>query len=187
MKITPIRAVAGSALVIIALGIVLTVDVWREPLAEVLWPPKLDANGWPITELVVREPVLPYPEATTVKLFVRSAEDMGEWLVEGRVLSRDERIAIEGHFRRSGYRHLSYAACFIPHHFLHYYNEAGDEVGRVEVCFCCTGAAASPELFPRQGGFIRRYENELEFDVEGLRATFEDMGVRTDMWCGRDD
>ena len=66
-------------------------------------------------------------------------------------------------------------ACFIPHHFFHFYDRAGREVGSAAICFCCGGAQAEPALV----GAGR----ELGYKTKEVRALVEELGSRTDVGC----
>lgn len=177
-------------LVAVALAAVFTVDMWRWPLEKTLWPPKLDKWGQPAYELVAETPVQPYPEAVSVRLFVENDGPEGSAQVgqmiepEGRVLTVAQRREFEASLSKMSTRYRVVAACFIPHHFLRYYDAAGRKVGEIAVCFCCSGAAATPDLFKYEGGgFLHPYENHLAYDRERLKALIESLGLPTDVWC----
>ena len=102
----------------------------------------------------------------------------------GRSLSAVQRRAFEATLSKVSSRNGAADACFIPHHFLRYYNESGQQVGEIAVCFCCSGAAASPELFSYTGGgFLHSYVNRLDYDREQLKALIESLGLPADVWC----
>ncbi len=168
-----------------AVAAVVTVDVWRWPLEKLIWPPRLDEQGWPAYELVSSTPVKPYPEAVTVRLFVENDQPEGMMVEpQGRVLTPAQRAEFEASFAKVSTRNRAVAGCFIPHHFLRYYDAGGHKVGEIAVCFCCSGAAASPELFkPEGGGFLHPYENHLSYDRARLKTLIESLGLPVDVWC----
>lgn len=173
-----------------ALAAAFTVDMWRWPLEKTLWPPKVDENGFPAYELVAEAPISPYSDAVSVRLFVENDQPEGDPQYgvfvepEGRVLTAAQRTEFEASLSKVSTRNRAVAACFIPHHFLRYYDASGKQVGEIAVCFCCSGAAASPELFEHQGGgFLHQYDNHLAYDRERLKALIESLGLPADVWC----
>ncbi|RZJ19622.1 MAG: hypothetical protein EON91_00865 [Brevundimonas sp.] len=140
-------------------------------------------------KLISALPVTPYPEAKTVRLFVarpfaevRAGAD--EYVrPKGQMLTADQRSAFEATLRLANYdRELGYAAaCFIPHHFVRYYDASDRVIGEFQVCFCCTGIRADPHIsapLPR-GAKVQ----DLEFDYARLKAWVEAMGYSTDIDC----
>lgn len=140
--------------------------------------------------LVSRTPVRPYPDAVTVRLFVQGGRnaDGGARFVEpaGRLLTDGQRRSIEATVSNASYTgNNDTAACFIPHHFVRYYDAAGAQVGEIAICFCCAGVSASPDVLgPRAAG--AEY-NLLEFDFDALKAIIQGMGLRTDFDCEPDE
>ena len=145
--------------------------------------------GGPPT-LVAESPVRPYPDAASVRLYVEgelSEDNLEPGFLEpdGRVLSPEQRSAFEGMLSAASYRSSGTeeaTACFIPHHFVKYYDEGGQEIGQISVCFCCTGIQAAPALgLERANGadYV-----DLEFDEAALRTFIEDLGLPADINCG---
>ena len=172
------------------LAAVLTVGMWRGPLEKTLWPQKLDERGYPAYELVAETSLHPYPEAVSVRLFVENDQPEGDPQYgvfvepEGRVLTSAQRTEFEGSLSKASTRNRAVAACFIPHHFLRYYDASGKQVGEIAVCFCCSGAVAIPELFKHEGGgFLHPYDNHLAYDRARLKALIESLGLPSDVWC----
>lgn len=184
----------GVILVVVIVALVAitaaTFGFWREALGNLLSPPTVDEYGVLAYELVSETPVHPYPQATSVRLFVEQEWDLEQRpaatpYVEsaGRLLTPAQRRAFEAALSKRSRRGGSVAACFIPHHFFRYYDARGRQVGEVAVCFCCSGAAATPQLFPYEGGILKRHQNELAFDREQLKALIRSLGLPTDVWC----
>jgi hypothetical protein len=129
-----------------------------------------------------------YPDAVEVRLVtVDSGKPEGEREVDRGRLTPAQRQAIEqtisivnyGPGSRTG------AACFVPHHFLGYYDASGNQVGEIAICFCCTGIRAQPTIdapLPRGAE-----SSELTFDHEALKVVLNDMGVPTDIACSESE
>lgn len=137
---------------------------------------------------IARTPVEVYPAATKVRLFVQDGRDAeGRGLYsdpDGRLLTRSERTAVE---RTIGAAHYGpgerlVAACFVPHHFLRYYDAEGRQVGELAICFCCAGIQAHPSVALSDGP-AGAESSELTFDYDALKAAVEAMGLPTDIEC----
>ncbi len=68
-------------------------------------------------------------------------------------------------------------ACYDPHHIFRYFNAKGEQIGKLEVCYCC-----------RQVRVYAPDENRAEgeiwaFDFEGVAALLKAMDVPTDINC----
>ncbi|GAA0651133.1 hypothetical protein [Brevundimonas lenta] len=176
------------------LAAVFTFDSWQRPLEHFLWPPKVGEHGELAYELVSETPVRPYPDAVSARLFVENDGPEGSPEVgvmiepQGRLLTAAQRREFEDSLSKVSSRGGSAAACFIPHHFLRYYDAAGQKVGEIAVCFCCSGAVSTPALFPYQGGGpLHPYWNELAYDRERLKSLIESLGLPADVWCRERD
>lgn len=125
-----------------------------------------------------------YPDAVEVRLkTVDYGKAEGEREVDRGQLTQSQRRAIEQTISIVNYGpgSRSVASCFIPHHFLSYYDASGKKVGGIAVCFCCAGIQADPVIgAPLPPG---AESSELTFDHDALRAIFNDMGVPTDIEC----
>lgn len=139
--------------------------------------------------VISRTAVVAYPSAVEVRLFVQDGRDVdGRDLfsdVDGRRLTSPERLAIERTFetRHYGPGDRWAAACFVPHHFLRYYDARGRKVGEIAICFCCAEIRADPGL-QEQHGPSGTESSDLSFDYDALKSVIEAMGVRTDIECG---
>jgi hypothetical protein len=95
-------------------------------------------------------PVTPYLEAVSVRLFVRGDFDGAEDYIEseGRLLSGAQRKALEGALTIVSYDRPpdAAAACFVPHHFIRYFDRLGKQIGEIAICLCCHGARATPDV-----------------------------------------
>lgn len=130
-----------------------------------------------------------YPEAATARLFVTRPyeegmkEDFQE--PEGRLLTAEDRRAVEGNFRIVTVWDMdpnaTAAACFVPHHFVRYYDASGHQIGELQVCFCCHAVRASPDIVTRPPPGAD--DIFLDFDHDGLGAVIRQMGYRTDIDC----
>ena len=130
-------------------------------------------------------PVAPYPEAASVRLFVRGDFDSADEYVEakGRLLSAAQRGALEGALRVVSYDRppAAVAACFVPHHFIRYFDRQGRQIGEVAVCLCCHGARAAPDVAgPAPEGVG---DHHLDFDETAFRQIITEMGLPTDINC----
>lgn len=106
--------------------------------------------------VVRKTPVVVYPEAVTVKLFVseQSAYSDNFKLDEAAAitLSSTQRAKVASAFsyidvlEDISHEHLV-AACFDPHHFFRYYDASGRMIGEIRVCFCCDGTQMEPGIF----------------------------------------
>ncbi len=107
---------------------------------------------------VRHESVRPFPEATKVRVFVESGYDekTDRGIVEkdavGRALTPEERRAFESQLSIQTPVNLSpdddffmIAACFMPHHFVRYYDASKRQIGEIAICFCCSGVQMTPD------------------------------------------
>jgi hypothetical protein len=143
------------------------------------------------TQLEVRySPVAIYPEAIAVRLKVHDlgySEDGRPRFSrpEGRSLTDEQRSRFEAAFQQAeiirrpppGDGVATAAACFIPHHFFEYLDNAGRVVGEVAVCFCCDGARFSPS--------VGRWNADayVHEDIAAIKTLVEDMGLPTEVGC----
>ena len=130
-------------------------------------------------------PVTPWPEAASVRLFVRGDYDGGEDYVEaeGRLLSAAQRKALEQTLKIVSYNRPpnSVAACFVPHHFIRYFDRRGQQIGEIAICLCCHGAQATPGVVgPVPKGVGHHY---LDFDEPAFRRVITGLGLPTDINC----
>lgn len=140
--------------------------------------------------LVSRTTVKPYPQAVTARLFVqngRGVDGAPAYVApDGRRLTDPERQAVEATLSLGSYTAASAeAACFVPHHFVRYYDAAGAQVGEIAICFCCAGVQATPDITGpvAEGADYTR----LDFDFEALKAVFQRMDIGIDFGCELDD
>lgn len=128
-------------------------------------------------------PVRPYPKATSVRMFVGTGEYVGSEPVlvsnTGHLLTPAQRREFESTlFRRVSLgAPLSVVGCFDPHHHFKYYDQAGNLIGQVDVCFCCGNASASPELVRRSS-----YET-FEFKYDELKSFVKRLRYPTNVAC----
>jgi hypothetical protein len=131
---------------------------------------------------VGRTPLAPWPEAASVRLFIRAEGGVNDAYLEsdGRLLSPDERRRIDRSFSVIGFDREpeAVAACFVPHHWLRYYDVAGRMIGELAVCFCCAGVQETPALRRDVPGAYR------EITFGSLKAIIEGMGLPTAINCG---
>lgn len=128
-----------------------------------------------------RSVTTPYPNASEVRLFIHSSYDEeGKPVLateSGRTLTHDERQAFERTFRIEPAPD-AVVACFIPHHFFAYFDAAGKKIGEIEVCFCCAGVRASPDIATPIGP-----DEVLSADYKTLEKLIQSMGEPTDIEC----
>ena len=135
---------------------------------------------------VFRRALVPPPEAASARLFVHVGDfnDPDKEFIEpaGRRLSEDQRKAFEDALTVVGYDRApdAVAACFVPHHFLRYYDRAGQQVGEIAVCFCCDGVSAEPDMVGPVSTGVE--DVQIEFGAK-LRSVIEEMGLPTDVQC----
>jgi hypothetical protein len=130
------------------------------------------------------------PDAVEVRLFVsgtstnvsaRAQELIGNR--QGIALTRDQRAILD----RSLYRHRASvydqpaaANCvFDPHHIFRYFDAKGEQVGELQVCFCCRDVFLFKPDHQRLGG----EEEYWEFDFDGLAAMLQAADIPTDIDC----
>ena len=145
-------------------------------------------HGSSKSDLEVAQPVVerrvsnPFPDATELRLFVETAYDQKTGKA---IFSRSNGIRLSEPQRRKFEDALKIeaapeemAACFIPHHFFRYFDAEGKQVGEVEVCFCCSGVAASgsPKLQASNGEMLGADYSEVESVVASV-------GEPTDVLC----
>lgn len=135
---------------------------------------------------VFRRAIVPPPGAASARLFVHVGDynDPDKEFIEpgGRRLSAAQRQAFEDALTVVGYNREpdAVAACFIPHHFLRYYDKAGQQIGEIAVCFCCEGVSAKPDMVgPSSAG---AEDVQIEFGAK-LRSVIEEMGLPTNVQC----
>ncbi len=125
----------------------------------------------------------PFPSASDVRLFVNTDyDDKGEPIYskpKGRILTASQRAELESLIAVYTISPDDvFTACFIPHHFFRYFDKAGNLVGEVAVCFCCTGVQQS------EGSSVRLAEDQmLGADFGKLQSFVASLGERTDVQC----
>lgn len=135
---------------------------------------------------VLRRALAPWPEAASVRLFVHVGDynDPEKEFIEpaGRRLNKAQREAIEDALTVVGYNRLPDAAslCFVPHHFVRYYDGAGKQIGEIAICFCCEGVSATPDLVGALPNGVG--DAQIEFDGE-LASAIESLGLPTNVRC----
>jgi hypothetical protein len=60
------------------------------------------------------------------------------------------------------------AACYFPHHLFVFYDASGNVINTVELCFSCTGVAASPDM-PKKQWYLH--------DFRGLARLCDECGI----------
>lgn len=139
----------------------------------------------PRREVFRRALTLP-PEAASTRLFVHVGDfnDPDKEFVEpeGRRLSTEQRKAVEEALTVVGYDRApdAAAACFVPHHFVRYYDAAGQQIGEIAVCFCCDGVSAEPDMVGPVSTGVG--DVQIEFGAN-LRSVIEAMGLPTNVQC----
>lgn len=123
----------------------------------------------------------PFPGAKEVRLFVEKGHDPDGTPIfsrpGGRLLTADEVANFEGALRIEKAPEWM-AACFIPHHFFRYYDEAGKQIGEIKICFCCLGVGAS------EGAKISVGSDQiLAADYKKLEALVIRLGESTEALC----
>jgi hypothetical protein len=129
---------------------------------------------------LLRTPFAPFPEATDVRLFISETGPDGPFVEPaGRRLSVADRSAFEQTLAAVTYSAgpSEAAACYVPHHFFRYFNDAGQEVGEVAICFCCKEARLTPDTLPA-GPYV-----VLDFDEPRLREVIAALSLPTDVGC----
>ena len=125
----------------------------------------------------------PWPQASSVRLFVEADDrsDSASRNPSSRLLNLAERTAVESHLSVDVYTGGTpiAAACFVPHHFLRYYDATGKMVGEISICFCCSGVETAPDLLAK----LPRNATYQSINFDGLQALFEKMGVPTKVLC----
>lgn len=125
-----------------------------------------------------------YPSAVEVRLMTfDSSKAEGEKEVDHGRLTGAQRRAVERTISIANYGPgtATAAACFVPHHFLQYFDANGQKVGEIAICFCCAGIRSDPMIeAPLPPG---AETSDLTFDYEALKAVFKSMGVPTDIAC----
>lgn len=123
----------------------------------------------------------PFPNATEVRLFVEvNYSDSGQAILNnpnGVALSVPQRDEFENALSITAAPDDMYM-CFIPHHFFRYYAANGEEIGEVEVCFCCEGVtvSGSENLRPMQGEIVGA-------DYATIQRLVAAVGEPTDVFC----
>ena len=125
----------------------------------------------------------PFPSASEVRLFVETDYDPkgkpSYSKPQGRVLTASQRAELESLISVHAISpDQEFAACFIPHHFFRYIDNAGKVVGDVAVCFCCAGVEQSA------GSNVRLTKGQmLVADFRKLKSFVSSLGERTDVQC----
>jgi hypothetical protein len=131
----------------------------------------------------------PWPEAASVRLFVQKPFDSSGEISDiemvredGQLLTPAERGELEKHIRVVSYNHgpETAAACFVPHHFLRYYDAAGELIGELAICFCCKGIQDEP--YTRRAKARGSGYSELTF-TDGLEPAVAALGYDTRVDC----
>ena len=68
-------------------------------------------------------------------------------------------------------------ACYDPHHIFRYFNAKGEQVGKLEVCYCCRQVRVYSDDPRRARGEV------FDFDFEGAATMLKAMNVPTDINC----
>ena len=123
----------------------------------------------------------PFPGAEEVRLFVEKEYGPDGTPIfskpGGRLLNSSELADFEGSLRIENAPE-SMAACFIPHHFFRYYDGRGEQIGEIEVCFCCAGVEAS------EGAKIALGSDQiLSADFNKMEAIVRRLGEPTEVLC----
>jgi hypothetical protein len=141
----------------------------EQPVAQAAASPLPDK---PITD--------PFPTAAELKLFVETeyAEDGAPIMSkpDGLRLTKEQRADFEATLLAKTPPD-EVAACFIPHHFFRYYNSAGDMIGEIQACFCCSGVVGNVSVPAGQ---------ELAVDYGKLERLIESLGEPVNVLCGED-
>ena len=132
------------------------------------------------SEPEIREIANPFPTAIEVRLFVEVGYDD-----VGPILSNADGVELTPSQREQLEKSLSVApmpddmaACFVPHHFFRYFDASGEQIGEVEVCFCCSGVSA------KGSRMLETADSEiLSADYNALKNLVEDLGERTEVMC----
>lgn len=119
----------------------------------------------------------PFTAGTKILLFTES--ETGKLLSTSAPLQPAQRKMLESAiFTRKVAVGEEFAACFIPHHFFRYYDNAGKQIGEIAVCFCCNGVTISPSgANPVYPGHL------LDANYGQLGTLVEDLGARKDVEC----
>ena len=104
---------------------------------------------------------------------------------DGRELTKEERRVFEAAIskkiviqRPESDGEVGYgAACFVPHHFFRYYDGNGNNVGEIEVCFCCEDANSNPQLIDADKDMW------VEYDVPAIKQFVKSLNLPTDVNC----
>jgi len=161
--------------------------IWAIVLALALLP---GCSSEPVEDFSVPQRVIadipanPWPEAASVRIFAQKPMETGGEMVreEGQLLTVEERRSLEEHIRLISYNRgpESVAACFIPHHFLRYYDRSGKEIGELSICFCCKGIQDAPHTPPAKAAGAGY--SEMTFN-EGLEPAVAALGYDTRVDC----
>ncbi|WP_312218261.1 hypothetical protein [Brevundimonas sp.] len=168
------------------MGALLLGSCERPPQGQERYAPQSPAPDTAPRREVLRRAIVPPPEAASARLFVHVGDfnDPDKEFIEpaGRRLSEQQRKVFEEALTVVGYDRAPHAvaACFVPHHFLRYYDRAGQQVGEIAICFCCDGVSAKPDMVgpvPTGVGDI-----QVEFGAK-LQSVIEAMGLPTNVRC----
>ncbi len=143
-----------------------------------------DSNNQIIEAVTKIERINPYPRAVRVNLLVGdiggsdlrlstnpSGIDLNQEQIKELTASLQKVTVIEYGNQDSA------SGCFIPHHFVRYYDNEDKLIGDIELCFCCEGIMAYPSVI---NDTKAQY---LEADYERLKRMMKDMDVPTDVDC----
>lgn len=135
--------------------------------------------------LISEVSVSPYPDASSVRLFVRIGDGPGQrryFEPDGRLLTSDQRRSVERTILKRVFAPVGddaargAFACCVPHHFFRYFNQHQKQVGEVAICFCCSCIETDPPL-PIAA------PEELGFDYKKIKSLIAAMGLPTDVDC----
>lgn len=125
-----------------------------------------------------------YPTARSVRLFVRSDIPSKDYSVYRTVWTgpRDGYLLNPDQMRRLRSTleivptPSSPPACFIPHHFFRFLDKDGRQIGEIQICFCCLGAATEPALAIEPGKM-------LSADYSAVERLVHELGAPTNVQC----
>lgn len=130
----------------------------------------------------------PWPEAVSVRLFVEAEErtsdgDRAYVRPQGQRLSAAQRAEFERNLRLISFDKAPDAAmaCFVPHHFLRYYDASGEQIGELSICFCCAEVQAKGKPTTAAMPEGATYQ-EIVF-LNGLKSAIANLGYSTEIGC----
>ncbi|WP_144037946.1 hypothetical protein [Sphingopyxis sp. KK2] len=135
--------------------------------------------------------VSPAPDAVEVRLFVEGVPHRATPRVnqlmndpDGILLTAEQRAILDQSVHRyrakpSEMGKYSMPACYIPHHFFRYYDKRGQQIGELEVCYCCGDIRVKPYSYgPNSDG-----SEVWDFDYDAVKKMLKAMDVPTDIDC----